>query len=199
MYNSSAKDSYTTATKSSDKKNQCPSWIAIDGVQAGGYVSLANCSIIGDTWDGTNDEALTNGTALIAIWGTQTNYFTNCIIVPESNSSIDAIRGAGDEVIDLYYTHYSSISNTAAPIDSGGNTTDRQDSDFDGITWDSNCWKWDGTISSAAPTMATRDGVYNRINTICPDFVTWSGSDFDLDQRHEGRGNGDWWPGAYQN
>ena len=197
MYNSSAKDSYTTATKSSDKKNLCPSWIAIDGVQAGGYVSLANCSIIGDTWHGT-DGALTEGTALIAIWGTQTNYFTNCIIVPESNSSIAAIRGDGDEVINLYYTHYSSIGNTAAPIDSGGNTTGCQASDFGSLTWSSNCWTWNGQIKSITPTMATQGGVYTRINSICSDFVSWSGSDFGKDQRGEDRGDGDWWPGAYQ-
>ena len=201
MYNSSAKDSYTTGTgkKDADKKGLCPSWIAIDAVQAGGCVSMANCSIIGDTWHGTDNVALTDGTALIAVWGTQTNYFTNCIIVPETESSIAAIRGDGDEVIDLYYTHYSSIGNTATPIDSDGNTTGCQASDFGSLTWSSNCWTWDGQINGVAPTMATRDGVYNRINTICPDFVTWSGSDFDLDQRHEGRGNGDWWPGAYQN
>lgn len=202
MYNSSAKDSYTTATKSGDKKNLCPSWIAIDKVQAGGYVSLANCSIIGDTWyGGSPSTALTNGTALIAVWGTQTNYFTNCIIVPESNSSIAAIRGDGDEVIDLFYTHYSSIGNTATPIDSGGNTTGCQASDFGSLTWSSNCWTWNGQISSAAPTNATKKGVYDRINAICPDFVTWSDTDFIKDQLGNSRGANDadyWWPGAYQ-
>lgn len=208
MYNSSAKDSYTTATKSSDKKNLFPSWIAIDGVQAGGYVSLANCSIIGDTWHGTSNEALTSGTALIAVWGAQTNYFTNCIIAPETVGSIAAIRGDGDEVIDLYYTHYSSIGNTATPIDSGGNTTGRQASDFGSLTWSSNCWTWNGQINGVAPTMATQGGVYARINSICPDFVTWTNeddaNDFYRDQRHETRGgsindSNSWWPGAYQN
>jgi len=160
---------------------------------------LANCSIIGDTWDGTNNKALTEGTALIVIWGTQTNYFTNCIIVPESDSSIAAIRGDGDEVINLYYTHYSSIGNTATPTDIDGSVSGRQKSNFDGMSWSSNCWTWNGTISSDDPTKATRDGVYGRINSICPDFVTWSGSDFYKDQRGESRGDGDWWPGAYQN
>ena len=203
MYNSSAKDSYTTGTgkKDADKKGLCPSWIAIDAVQAGGCVSMANCSIIGDTWHGTDNVALTDGTALIAVWGTQTNYFTNCIIVPESDSSIAAIRGDGDEVIDLYYTHYSSIGNTVTPIDSGGNTTGRQASDFGSLTWSSsNCWTWDGTIAGSAPAMATQAGVYARINTICPDFVTWAGDDMYKDQRNETRADSDnWWPGAYQN
>ena len=199
MYNSSAKDSYTTATKSGDKKNLCPSWIAIDAVQAGGCVSMANCSIIGDTWHGKDNVALTDGTALIAVWGTQTNYFTNCIIVPETESSIAAIRGDGDEVIDLYYTHYSSIGNTDTPIDSGGNTTGRQASDFGNLTWSSNCWTWDGTIAGSAPTMATQAGVYARLNAICPDFVTWAGDDMYKDQRNETRADSDhWWPGAYQ-
>lgn len=198
MYNSSAKDSYTTATGSSDKKNLCPSWIAIDGVQAGGCVSMANCSIIGDTWDGKNNAALTNGTALIAIWGSQTNYFTNCIIVPETVGSIAAIRGDGSEVVDLYYTHYSNVGNIGTNTDSGGNTTGRISTDFGSLSWASNCWQWNGQIDSSAPSLANQSGVYNRVNTICPDFVTWCGSDFNKDQRGAGRGNGDWWPGAYQ-
>ena len=202
MYNSSAKDSYTTGTgkKDADKKGLCPSWIAIDAVQAGGCVSMANCSIIGDTWHGTDNVALTDGTALIAVWGTQTNYFTNCIIVPETESSIAAIRGDGDEVIDLYYTHYSSIGNTATPIDNGGNTTGCQASNFGSLTWSSNCWTWNGQINGVAPTMATQGGVYTRINSICPDFVTWAGDDMYKDQRNETRADSDnWWPGAYQN
>lgn len=200
MYNSSAKDSYTKSKKQTT--GEYPSWIAIDKVQNGGSVSFGNCSIIGDTWDGNNNVALTTNTALIFIWGTQTNYFTNCIIVPDTDSSIAAIRGDGDEVINLYYTHYSSIGNTATPINSGGSVAARQKSNFDGMSWDSNCWKWNGQISSAAPTKATKKGVYDRINGICPAFVTWSDTDFVKDQLGNSRGANDgdyWWPGAYQN
>jgi len=200
MYNSSAKDSYTKSKKQTT--GEYPSWIAIDKVQNGGSVSFGNCSIIGDTWDGNNNVALTTNTALIFIWGTQTNYFTNCIIVPDTDSSIAAIRGNGDEVINLYYTHYSSIGNTATPINSGGSVAARQKSNFDGMSWNSNCWKWNGPISSAAPTKATKKGVYDRINGICPAFVTWSDTDFVKDQLGNSRGANDgdyWWPGAYQN
>jgi predicted outer membrane repeat protein len=199
MYNSSAKDSYTKSADPDYLKGLNPSWIAVDPDGGEGCVSFGNCSIIGDTWDGNNDEALSDGTALIAVWGSQTNYFTNCIIAPETNPGIAAIKGAGgSEKIDLYYTHYSSIINTAAPIDSGGNSTGLEKSSFDGINWSSSkhCWRWDGTISSATPTMATKDGVYGRIYTICSDFVD---SDFSKDQCGTDRGNGDWWPGAYQN
>jgi predicted outer membrane repeat protein len=199
MYNSSAKDSYTKSADPDYLKGLNPSWIAVDPDGGEGCVSFGNCSIIGDTWDGNNDAALSDGTALIAVWGSQTNYFTNCIIAPETAPGIAAIKGAGgSEKIDLYYTHYSSIINTAAPIDSGGNSTGLEKSSFDGINWSSSkhCWRWDGTISSATPTMATKDGVYGRIYTICSDFVD---SDFSKDQCGTDRGNGDWWPGAYQN
>lgn len=201
MYNSSARNSYTTGTgkKDADKKGLCPSWIAIDKVQDGGCVSMANCSVIGDTWHGTDDAALTDGTALIAIWGSQTNYFTNCIIAPETVGSIAAIRGDGDQIIDLYYTHYSNVGNIGTNTDSGGNTTGRISTDFGSLSWASNCWQWNGEIAGSAPSMANQSGVYNRLNTICPDFVTWSGSDINKDQLGEDRGNGDWWPGAYQN
>lgn len=201
MYNSSAKDSYTKTTDENYKKGLNPSWFAIDGVKDGGCVSFANCSIIGDTWDGTNDIALTDGTTLIVIWGSQTNYFTNCIIVPENESSISAIRGdAGSEVIDLYYTHYSNVENIS-DIDSGGNKANLKKTDYDSNNWSNthHCWRWNGTINSEAPSMTTQANVYARVNAICPDFVTWSGSDFNKDQRGVARGNGDWWPGAYQN
>lgn len=202
MYNSSAKDSYTKTTNEDYKKGVNPSWFSIDGVQDGGCMSFCNCSIIGDTWDGTNNVALTDGTALIVLWGSQTNYFTNCIIVPETDSSISAIRGdSGSEVIDLYYTHYSSVGNIGTNTDSGGNIANLIKTDYDGINWSNtyHCWRWNGTIDSDAPAMTTQANVYARVNTICPDFVTWSGSDFVKDQRGVSRGNGDWWPGAYQN
>lgn len=200
MYNSSAKDSYTKSADPDYLKGLNPSWIAVDPDGGEGCVSFGNCSIIGDTWDGNNNAALSDGTALIAIWGTQTNYFTNCIIAPETAPGIAAIKGSGGtEKIDLYYTHYSSIGNTATPIDSGGNTTGCQASDFGSLTWSSNCWTWNGQINGVAPTMATQAGVYARINTICPDFVIWAGDDMYKDQRNETRADSEhWWPGAYQ-
>ena len=202
MYNSSARNSNTRATLDGDLMNLCPSWICVDGVQAGGCVSFGNCSIIGDTWNGRTNTAITNKTALIALWGDQTNYFTNCIIVPET-AGISAIRGkSGSQVIDLYYTHYSNAQNIGTTTDSGGNTVGLEDGNFGSISWDSNCWKWNGQISSAAPTKATKKGVYDRINGICPAFVTWSDTDFVKDQLGNSRGANDgdyWWPGAYQN
>lgn len=197
MYNSSAKGSYTKAS-SSYRTGQFPSWIAVDGVQEGGCVSFGNCSIIGDTRYSTST-VLTSGTALIALMGSQINYFTNCIIVP-NDSGVASINGdKGTEKIDLYYTFYNTIDKIGTNTNSDGNVGGIVSTDIGSLDWDSNCWTWDGNISSAAPTMATKDGVYGRINTICHDFVTWSGSDFVKDQRGTGRGNGDWWPGAYQN
>ena len=197
MYNSSAKGSYTKAS-SSYRMGQFPSWIAVDGVQEGGCVSFGNCSIIGDTRYSTST-VLTSGTALIALMGSQINYFTNCIIVP-NDSGVASINGdKGTEKIDLYYTFYNTIDKIGTNTNSDGNVGGIVSTDIGSLDWSSNCWTWNGNISSAAPTMATKDGVYGRINTICHDFVTWSGSDFVKDQRGTGRGNGDWWPGAYQN
>ena len=177
---------------------QFPSWIAVDGVQEGGCVSFGNCSIIGDTRYSTST-VLTSGTALIALMGSQINYFTNCIIVP-NDSGVASINGdKGTEKIDLYYTFYNTIDKIGTNTNSDGNVGGIVSTDIGSLDWSSNCWTWNGNISSAAPTMATKDGVYGRINTICHDFVTWSGSDFVKDQRGTGRGNGDWWPGAYQN
>ena len=204
MYNCSAKDSYTKSTESDYLKGLNPSWIAVDPDGGEGCVSFGNCSIIGDTWDGNNDAALSDGTALIAVWGSQTNYFTNCIIAPETNSGIAAIKGnSGSEKIDLYYTHYSSVDGIGTNTNSGGNTTSRKKSDFSGNYWSSgHCWKWNGKIGEDTPALATKKNVYDRINGICSDFVSWSDTDFVKDQLGSSRGANDddpWWPGAYQN
>lgn len=211
MYNSSVKDSYTKSTTSENLAGAAPCWIAIDGVNTS--ASLANCSIIGDTWDGNNNEALTDNTAIIVIWEkTKTIYFTNCIIVPESSIDIKTIRGYNDSykaIIDRIYTHSGNFGNYInTNTDSGGNTTGHTIGDFGSaethFNWTDNCWKWNGNIKIDDSyintySKATKDGVYSRVNSVCSDFVTWSGAAFYKDQVRGSRGDGDWWPGAYQN
>ncbi len=206
MYNSSVRNSYTQNSNEQTGVNPC--WVAIDGVNAS--ACIANSSIIGDTWLGgqkpkTNDKALTDGTALVVIWeNTKTINFINCIIVPETSNDIKAIRGFDESkqaIIERFYTHSGGFGDyISTNSDVEGNSVDLKISDFGGMEdgWSNNCWTWNGKISSSTPTMATQSAVYNRVNGICSDFVNWPALNFNNDQLGTSRGNGDWWPGAYQ-
>lgn len=184
MHNSSLKGSYITPSQTGEKG--C--WIDFDAMQ--GSTSISNCSIIGDA----------SSSALVwACSGSWTNHFTNNIIT-SSSSTTESIHSAGS-TLNLSYNHiYSSTSFT----DGGGNVSGKLSSDIDGLTWSntgssSYYWKWDGTFNSDAPTKTNKTSVNTRVNTASSAFVSWSGSDFNKDQRGVNRGDGDWWPGAYQN
>ena len=201
MYNSSVRGSYTTNNNSDKKQGLAPCWIAIDVVQ--NTSSISNSSIIGDVRrlksNGVDFEILTKNTALIAAWGDK-HYFTNNIILPES-SGVASIGGGGSDKIDLNYNIYNKVIGVDA-TDNGGNTGGLTSIAIDGLEWsneDSNSyyWKWNGTINGSTPSLTNQNDVRNRVVDICSEFVTWSGSDFNTDQRNVAR-SGDWWPGAYQ-
>ena len=183
MHNSSVRGSYVSTTKTGEKG--C--WIDFDAIQD--CTSISNCSIIGDA------------ASSALVWscsGSWTNYFTNNIIT--SSSSTTASIHSDGATLDLNYNHiYSATSYT----DNDGNVTGILSEDIDGLAWsntgsDSYYWKWDGTFNSAAPSQTNKNDVTTRVNTASSAFVTWSGSDFVKDQRGVSRGNGSWWPGAYQ-
>ena len=189
MNNSSIRGSYNTRSQSGDKA----SWVAMDVVQ--NYTSISNCSIIGNTQYGDSNSFTTiDNAGLVALWGNN-HYFTNNIIVPESDDVV-SILGSGSDAIDLTYTHYNKVSGVNA-TNNGGNTDGHTSADLGSLAWTDGCWMWNGQINGTAPTLITQEAVLARLNNICPDFVTWCSSDFYLDQRAVPR-NGDWWPGAYQ-
>ena len=191
MNNTSIRNSYNTSKQKADKA----SWVAMDVVQE--YTSISNCSIIGNTQYGSDASSLTtmSDAGLIALWGNN-HYFTNNIIVPESDAVV-SILGGGSDKIDLSYNHYNTVSGVEA-TDNGGNTTGNTAADFGSLAWTDGCWMWNGQIGGAAPEMMTQEAVLARFNSVCPAFVEWCGEDFYKDQLGVVR-TGAWWPGAYQN
>ncbi len=190
MNNTSIRGSYNTNSQNADMA----SWVAMAVVQ--NFTSISNCSIIGNTQYSSDGSSFTtiNNAGLIALRG-DNHYFTNNIIVPESDAVL-SILGAGSDKIDLSYNHYNTVSSVTA-TDNGGNTTENTAADFGSLAWTDGCWMWNGQISGAAPTMMTREAVLARLNTVCPAFVEWCGNDINYDQRYVLR-SGSWWPGAYQ-
>jgi predicted outer membrane repeat protein len=190
MNNTSIRNSYNTSKQKADKA----SWVAMDVVQE--YTSISNCSIIGNTQYGSDASSLTtmSDAGLIALWGNN-HYFTNNIIVPESDAVV-SILGGGSDKIDLSYNHYNTVSGVEA-TDNGGNTTENTAANFGSLAWTDGCWMWNGQIGGAAPEMMTQEAVLARFNSVCPAFVEWCGEDFYKDQLGVVR-TGAWWPGAYQ-
>lgn len=198
MNNCSVKGSYTTTSKSSNKKGLNASWIAIDAIQS--FSGISNCSIIGDTQNSADGGTLTDNTALVGVMGSATHYFTNNIIVPVSDG-VASIGGEADtEVIDLSYTHFNKLVKIGTNTDNGGNSSGVLASAIGALSWsaDANCWQWNGQIGGSAPSLITQTAILERLNEICPEFVSWCGEDINMDQRNVARG-GSWWPGAYQN
>ena len=132
--------------------------------------------------------------------GSATHYFTNNIIVPESEGVASIGGEAGSELIDLSYTHYNKLVKVGTNTDSGGNASGVLASAIGGLSWsnETDCWLWNGQIGGFAPSMITQAAIYDRLNGLCPEFVKWCGNDFNTDQRNVARGDS-WWPGSYQN
>ena len=189
MNNSSVRGSYNTKKQSGDKA----SWIAMDLVQS--FTSISNCSIIGNTQyvDGTSFTTVDNA-GLVALWGNN-HYFTNNIIVPEA-AGVVSILGGGSDAIDLTYNYYNNVSGVTEK-DNGGNVSGLTSAALGSLVWTDGCWMWNGQINGAAPALMTQEAVLARLNTICPDFVTWCENDIYADQCNVARGDA-WWPGAYQ-
>ena len=188
MNNSSVRGSYNSDSRSGAEA----SWITVDVLQD--FTSISNCSIIGNTQyssDGSSFTTITNS-SLIDVVG-DSYYFTNNIIVPY-DAAITSI--SADEMIDLSYNHYNTVSGVTA-TDNGGNTTGKTAADFGSLAWTDGCWMWNGQIGGTAPTMMTQEAVLARLNNVCSAFVEWCGNDINYDQRYVLR-SGSWWPGAYQ-
>ena len=201
VYNSSFRNGHTRNSDTSLQNSAKPAWILInDGaMKSGGKVVLANCSLIGNpqySSDGVTFTPCTNATSLFYTCSPETNAIINSIIVPE-DASIAAIRGEySNEPIELFYTHYSSVADTATPTNSGGSVSGLSKSSIGSVSWTDGCWTWNGKIGGSTPSMATRNDVFSKVDGFNHDFTEWVY--FNYDQRHESRGTGSWWPGAYQ-
>lgn len=201
MNNTSMRGSYTTNGDPADINNARPAWIFFDEVP--GVIGISNSTIIGDPqyYDGSTFTPLTdNNTCLVCTSGTNF-HLTNSIILPVT-PSIHSVEGdyadGNHETIDAYYSCYSDLYGYKTVTDAGGNMGGLSASSPGSLSWTTGCWMWDGLFGGSAPAKATGDDIYERINTISPEFASWLGSDFSYDQFHTTRGSGPWWPGAYQ-
>jgi len=200
MNNTTIRNSYTTNTSAENQTDLKPSWVAIDGLPADGLVTISNTTIIGDAQysaDGSSFTPLPSGNSLVAIWGSQPNYLINNIIVPNT-ASVPAVSGTGSETLNLRYNQLGTVVNVTQ-TDLGGNVTGLTASSIGGLSWANNCWQWNGTIGGNTPAKTTATDVLDRLNALNDAFVSWIASPDDhYDYYGTNRGDGDWWPGAYQ-
>ena len=201
MNNSSIRGSYLVKSSKPSGDSKL-SWIAIDGIQAGGYSSISNCSIIGDTqYSKTAGGSLSTitGSSLIWIWGTMTYHVTNSIIVP-ADSGVGSIKCEDSgATLDMAYTHYDDVS--ATTVNQSNNQSGLTSSSIGSIAWNAaGYWTWDGEISSSSSYAKISASAFStRLSGINARLVTFLDTDINLDQRKAPRGDSDWWPGAYQN
>ena len=200
MHNTTIRNSYTTSTSAENQTDLKPSWVALDGLPADGLVTISNTTIIGDAQysaDGSSFTPLPTGNSLVAIWGSQPNYLINNIIVPNT-ASVPAVSGTGSQTVNLRYNQLGTVTNITQ-TDLGGNVTGLTASSIGGLSWTNNCWQWNGRINGNAPAKTTATDVIDRLNTLNSAFITWIASPDDhYDYYGVNRGDGDWWPGAYQ-
>lgn len=188
MHNSSVRGSYASPSQTDENG----SWIDFDAIQ--GCTSISNCSIIGDA----------SSSALVwACNGSWTNYFTNNIIT-SSSSTTKSIYSNGSPLNMSYNHYYSCDYESGTTITNDNGVSECLSGSIDGLEWSntdnsSYYWKWNGTFNSSTPDKTNKTDVTDRVNNACSAFINWSDTDFVMDQRRVGRGNGDWWPGAYQN
>ena len=200
MNNCTIRNSYTTNTSAENQTDLKPSWVAIDGLPADGLVTISNTTIIGDpqySADGSSFTPLPTGNGLVAIWGSQPNYLINNIIVPNT-ASVASVRGTGSETVNLRYNQLGTVA-SIAETDLGGNVKNLKASNIGSLSWTDNCWQWNGKINGNTPAMTTATDVLDRLNAVNAAFVTWIAEPDDhYDYYGVNRGDGSWWPGAYQ-
>lgn len=203
-------DWYTYRDKRGDTANMESCWIGVDGIQNAAVIS--NCSLIGVPRH-NNGGSKANSSALIAIYegASGKTYLVNDLVVLDQGGPI-AIGGDGDgdnRTAYAYYTHYSNalvklefLSGSAHNLQGYWKEHTRYGDGDDLATWEDDCWKWNGYYikNGAAKSYdhITSSEFTSYLNSACPAFVTWLGTDIDKDQLGTSRGTSDWWPGAYQ-
>jgi len=197
--NVSIRNSYTTSTDAGRQTDNKPSWIAIYGNPSA--FSISNSTIIGDpqySADGESFTPLPSGNGLINYGGSTTLYLINNIIATNTPSIPVVYGDTGAQTVDLRYNQYGTATNVVT-TDNGGNVSGLTASDFDGLSWAGRCWQWSGTVGGVAPDMITAEDFLTRLSAVNEAYVTWIASPDDhYDYYGTNRGDGYWWPGAYQ-
>lgn len=203
-----ADDTYTT--KSDANGNNC-CWLYFKGTKT----VISNCTLIGYSRKGTNGATNSGGAALTAFDsenGSGTVYLINNIIAHRNTSVSGAGLRKANGTLTLNTTSNKTSGFTSATPSSSG--TDAVDfwgtSDyFGGLTyvsnenpaWNNCYWQWNGTLDTGSNlNKDTAENIINAINTADSDFKSWLDEVDGLYYDGQGnfRGNGNWWPGAYQ-
>ena len=158
----------------------------------------------------------TNG-GLVRIWfdvATEAHFVNNIFVTDELENAwsfcqLDKTIGKDyTPSVSLYHTKYSEFENVSAceslitfmenPTSSGFSKNS-----FGDLAWNADkcCWSWNGTLTSGAnKNKITASQFIATLDNVMPEFKTWLQSVDGLykDQLGNSRGNGAWWPGAYQ-
>ena len=204
MHNCSiADDTYTTGGTSDWQA----AWINIQAAAT----CFSNCSFIGSPRYGEDAKVSTKKNTIIRydkMTGGE-NYLVNNIIVTESTSGSNRAVANYNEKVTMVYNKTGAIDANEAGgelvvVESPtGNGFAMGGDWFGGLQWmtGDNYWKWNGPLSGGNNLELCPAATASEYIGMIAGFKTWLSSIgvLDKDQLGNSRGDGRWWPGAYQN
>lgn len=176
---------------------------------------ISNCSLIGSTRTGEDAIAQTSGKSALVRFdalGSNKNYIVNSIIAPASaESDTRSLANYNMTVTSAYSKTGSNDDNNAggsltfveSPAGDGYAGTSDIFGDLQwksGSSWNDSYWAWNGTITGGNNPALCPAAVAQEYIGKVSGFKSWLDSigATDKDQLGNGRGTGEWWPGAYQ-
>lgn len=196
MNNCSFADNTYTMLSSGDDAG-C--WIWLEKILDGCVVS--NSSLIGSNRSSSGIIGSGNRELLYAD-GANSNkhyYIINSVLVAGADNN--AWRTNQSNSPNNTYT-YNTVYSTKAgnsPYTGSSDTSGKSASDFVGLGWNENTWEWNGTLSGNYSAI-TASSFASRLNSANSTFKNWleEKGELNKDQLGNSRGDGNWWPGAYQ-
>ena len=202
-----ADDTYSETNHASEPRI---SWLSFNEPQK---IWMSNNTLIGVP---RHNGSPTYG-GLVRIWlDVDTDaYFVNNIVVSETQENTWAfcqyaktLSQSNVPSVKLYHTKYSVFEGASEASDrivymENPTSSGFSRSSFGDLTWNADkCyWSWNGEMTSGNnKNMITSSQFISALDGALPEFKTWLMSIDALykDQLGNSRGNGAWWPGAYQ-
>jgi hypothetical protein len=163
---------------------------------------ISNCTLIGSARTTSALDPLADQ-ELVYIKNAKSGkdyHLLNNIILAGNDQYSWWINQSGTSNTYGYYNVFTKKGGTS-PYNGSGDTEGKSKADLGSLSWDaaSHVWSWNGTVAGSSAKISA-SAFATAMNSASPTFKAWLESidALDKDQLGNARGNGEWWPGAYQ-